>query len=51
MIRVQGLNKNIQDKEILKDINVDINKGRLTSMIGPNGAGKSTLLAAITRLM
>lgn len=51
MIRVQGLNKTIQDKAILKDINVDIKKGRLTSMIGPNGAGKSTLLSAITRLI
>ena len=49
MIRVQGLNKTIQDKTILNDINVDISKGRLTSMIGPNGAGKSTLLSAITR--
>lgn len=51
MIRVSGLNKTIQDKPILKNINVDIQKGKLTSMIGPNGAGKSTLLGAITRLM
>ncbi|ATH60824.1 MULTISPECIES: ABC transporter ATP-binding protein [Staphylococcus] len=51
MISVQGLNKTIQDKAILKEINVDINKGRLTSIIGPNGAGKSTLLSAITRLI
>lgn len=50
MISIQGLNKTIQDKPILKDINVDIKKGRLTSMIGPNGAGKSTLLSIITRL-
>lgn len=51
MIRVQGLNKTIQDKVILQDIDVEIRKGRLTSMIGPNGAGKSTLLSAITRLI
>jgi iron complex transport system ATP-binding protein len=51
LISVQGLNKTIQDKAILKEINVDINKGRLTSIIGPNGAGKSTLLSAITRLI
>lgn len=50
MISIKGLNKTIQDKPILKDINVDIKKGRLTSMIGPNGAGKSTLLSIITRL-
>lgn len=51
MISVQGLTKTIQDKTILNDINVEISKGRLTSMIGPNGAGKSTLLSAMTRLI
>lgn len=51
MIKVQGLNKTIQDKAILQNINVEINKGKLTTMIGPNGAGKSTLLSAITRLI
>lgn len=50
MISIKSLNKTIQDKPILKDINVDIKKGRLTSIIGPNGAGKSTLLSIITRL-
>lgn len=50
MISIKRVNKTIQDKPILKDINVDIKKGRLTSMIGPNGAGKSTLLSIITRL-
>ena len=34
----------------MKDINVDIQKGKLTSLIGPNGAGKSTLLSAVSRL-
>lgn len=51
MIQVQDLNKTIHDKPILKDINVEIRKGRLTSLIGPNGAGKSTLLSAVSRLM
>ncbi|SCS29607.1 iron ABC transporter ATP-binding protein [Staphylococcus caeli] len=51
MIRIQGLKKSIQNKVILQDIDVEISKGRLTSMIGPNGAGKSTLLAAVTRLI
>src|SRR5699024_4057859 len=36
---------------MLIERNVDINKGRMTSIIGPNGAGKSTLLSAITRLI
>jgi len=50
LIQIQNLDKSIQNKPILKDINVDIKKGRLTSLIGPNGAGKSTLLSAISRL-
>ena len=50
MIRIRGLNQTIDNKQILTDINVDVQKGRLTSLIGPNGAGKSTLLSAISRL-
>lgn len=50
MIEIKNLDKSIQDKPILKDINVDIQKGTLTSLIGPNGAGKSTLLSAVSRL-
>lgn len=51
MIKVEALNKNIQELPILKNINLEIKKGRLTSLIGPNGAGKSTLLSAISRLI
>lgn len=51
MIRIQNMTQSIQDKEILKDITVDIKKGCLTSLIGPNGAGKSTLLSAISRII
>ncbi|AJC95207.1 ATP-binding cassette domain-containing protein [Staphylococcus hyicus] len=50
MIRIQHLNQFIDEKQILTDVSVDIQKGRLTSLIGPNGAGKSTLLSAISRL-
>ena len=50
MIQIRNLDKKIQSKSILKDINVDIPKGKLTSLIGPNGAGKSTLLSAVSRL-
>lgn len=50
MIQIRNLDKKIQSKSILKDIKVDIQKGKLTSLIGPNGAGKSTLLSAVSRL-
>ncbi|ARJ28009.1 ATP-binding cassette domain-containing protein [Staphylococcus lugdunensis] len=51
MIRIKNMTQSIQGKAILKDISVDIKKGRLTSLIGPNGAGKSTLLSAISRII
>lgn len=35
------------EKEILKDVNLNIHCGELTAIIGPNGAGKSTLLKAL----
>lgn len=50
MIRIRGLNHSIENKQILKNIHVDIEKGKLTSLIGPNGAGKSTLLSLMSRL-
>jgi iron complex transport system ATP-binding protein len=39
------------EKEVLKNINLDIEKGTFVSIIGPNGAGKSTLLKAICGLL
>lgn len=50
MIQIRNLDKTIQNKMILKNINIDIRKGKVTSLIGPNGAGKSTLLSAVSRL-
>jgi len=36
--------KKIRDEEILKNINISINKGEFISIIGPSGSGKSSLL-------
>lgn len=51
MIEVKNVTQSIQGKEILHDITVTIQRGKLTSLIGPNGAGKSTLLSAISRIV
>lgn len=34
---------------LIKEINIQINKGEIVTLIGPNGAGKSTILKSITR--
>ncbi|WP_315080036.1 ABC transporter ATP-binding protein [uncultured Clostridium sp.] len=48
MIQVNNLSFKIDDKEILKDINLNINEGKIFGIIGPNGVGKSTLLRCLS---
>ena len=51
MILVKNILKKYDNKKVVNDVSVNIEKGKITSFIGPNGAGKSTLLSIITRLM
>lgn len=37
-----------RDKEFIKDLNISIPKGKITTILGPNGSGKSTLLSILS---
>jgi phosphate transport system ATP-binding protein len=49
-IKIVDLNLSIGRKKILKDINVEIPKHRITVILGPSGCGKTTLLKSMNRL-
>lgn len=50
MLKINNLNKSFNNKKVLKNINLDINKLDVVAIIGPSGCGKSTLLRCINLL-
>jgi ABC-type polar amino acid transport system ATPase subunit len=50
ILKITGLYKSFGDNEVLKGIDLSVNKGQLVFMIGPSGSGKSTLLRCCNRL-
>ena len=51
MLEVKGLNKSFKDKQVLKNISFEVNKGEIMAILGPNGAGKSTTIRNIMGIM
>lgn len=50
MIQTQGITKSFGNLQVLKGIDLTINKGEVVAIVGPSGAGKTTLLQIIGTL-
>lgn len=50
LIQVKNLYKKFDQKDVLKNISVNINEGDVVCVIGPSGSGKSTFLRCLNRL-
>lgn len=49
-VRIQNLSKSFSDIEVLRDIELTVNKGEVVSVLGSSGSGKSTMLRCINWL-
>lgn len=50
IIQVKGLKKNFGDLEVLKGVDMEIDRGEVVVIIGPSGSGKSTFLRCLNLL-
>ncbi len=47
LLKIEGLKARVEEKEILKGVDLTIRRGEIHAVMGPNGAGKSTLSAVL----
>lgn len=50
LLEIKNIRKNFDDKEVLRGVSFNVNKGHVVSILGPSGSGKTTLLRCINFL-
>jgi len=50
IVRIKDLHKSFGSLEVLKGVDIEVNKGEVVVILGPSGSGKSTMLRCINRL-
>ncbi|MEF9990535.1 MAG: ABC transporter ATP-binding protein [Romboutsia sp.] len=51
VVEIKNLSKSYGKKEIIKDMNLNIPKGKIVGLLGPNGSGKSTMIKLLNGLL
>ena len=51
MISINGLSKTFGDRQVIKDLDLDVMSGEVVGLVGPSGIGKSTTLNIVAGLM
>ena len=51
LLEVKHINKSFNNKDVLKDVNIKIDGGKIVGLLGKNGAGKTTLIKLINDLL
>jgi len=51
MLKIENLSLSFGNKQIFKNLNIDIKKDEITAIVGPSGIGKSSLFLCINQMI
>ncbi|MEJ2536597.1 MAG: ATP-binding cassette domain-containing protein, partial [Calditrichia bacterium] len=50
-VRVEKISKEFQEKQVVRDLSLDVSPGKVVGLLGPNGAGKTTTLRMVLNIL